>query len=135
MIEPRIQYAQTVDGVSIAYWTLGTGAPLVYMPIPPFSHIQLEWEMPECRQQYERLSGQRMLVRYDGRGCGLSDRDIDSYSIDSQILDLEAVVNSLNLDRFALMVSSHWGPVGITYTVRNPDRVSNLILWCCNASG
>jgi len=134
-MEPQIRYAQTADDVSIAYWTLGTGTPLVYMPIPPFSHIQLEWEMPECRQQFERLSAQRMLVRYDGRGCGLSDRDVDSYSIDSQILDLEAVVDSLNLDRFALMVSSHWGPVGIAYAARNPERVANLILWCCNASG
>jgi pimeloyl-ACP methyl ester carboxylesterase len=134
-MEPRIRYATTSDGVSIAHWTLGDGDPLVYMPIPPFSHIQLEWEMPECRQQYERLSRQRMLVRYDGRGCGLSDRDIDSYSIDSQTLDLEAVVNALDLDRFALMVSSHWGPVGIAYAARNPDRVSSLILWCCIASG
>jgi class 3 adenylate cyclase len=133
--EPRIRYATTADGISIAYWTLGEGYPLVYMPIPPFSHILLEWEMPECREQYERLSKQHMLVRYDGRGCGLSDRDIDSYSIDSQILDLEAVVNSLGLERFALMVSSHWGPVGIAYAARNPERVSNLILWCCIASG
>ena len=99
----------------------------MYMPIPPFSHIQLEWEMPECRQQYERLSRQRMLVRYDGRGCGLSDRDVESYSIDSQILDLEAVVNALELDRFALMVSSHLGPVGIAFAAQS-NRVSNLIL-------
>ena len=91
--------------------------------------------MPECREQYERLSRQRMLVRYDGRGCGLSDRDVDSYSIDSQILDLEAVVDALKLERFALMVSSHWGPVGIAYAARNPERVSELILWCCNAKG
>jgi hypothetical protein len=43
-MEPRIQYAQTSDGVSIAFWTLGEGMPLVGMPTPPFSHIQLEWQ-------------------------------------------------------------------------------------------
>ena len=44
-MEPRIQYAQTADGVSIAYWTLGEGTPLVVVPPPPVSHAQLAWEM------------------------------------------------------------------------------------------
>ena len=47
MAEPRIQYAKTKDGVSIAYWTLGEGLPVVVMASPPFSHIQLEWQWPE----------------------------------------------------------------------------------------
>jgi hypothetical protein len=42
-MEPRIQYAKTKDGVSIAFWTLGEGMPMVYMPDLPFSHIQMEW--------------------------------------------------------------------------------------------
>ena len=50
-MEPRIQYAKTTDGVSIAYWTLGEGAPLVYMPEAPWSHIQLEWGVPLRRAQ------------------------------------------------------------------------------------
>ncbi|GAF91604.1 unnamed protein product, partial [marine sediment metagenome] len=54
-MEPRIQYAQTADGVSIAFWTLGEGMPLVHMPLI-FSHIQMEWQLPECRRWYERLA-------------------------------------------------------------------------------
>ncbi len=39
-MEPRIQYAQTADGVSIAYWTLGEGPPLVMMADTLWSHIR-----------------------------------------------------------------------------------------------
>ena len=56
-MEPRIQYAKTEDGVSIAFSTLGEGTPLVFMPAP-FSHLQLDWETPENRIWYEQLAGQ-----------------------------------------------------------------------------
>ena len=62
-MEPRIQYAQTKDGVSIAYWTLGEGLPLLLMYTGGFSHIQLEWEIPQLRRVYERLAQNLMLVR------------------------------------------------------------------------
>ncbi len=52
-MEPRIQYAQTKDGVSIAFWTLGEGVPLVHMPWIPFSHTQLDWQIPRFRKWYE----------------------------------------------------------------------------------
>jgi hypothetical protein len=51
-MEPRIQYAQTTDGVSIAYWTLGEGMPFISMPPAAFSHVQLEWRVPEARRWY-----------------------------------------------------------------------------------
>ena len=87
-MEPRIHYAQSKDGVSIAYWTLGNGEPFVYSPVMPFSHIQLEWEIPECRRWYERLASGRQLVRFDGRGSGLSDRDASDFTLDAQLRDL-----------------------------------------------
>jgi pimeloyl-ACP methyl ester carboxylesterase len=134
-MEPRIQYAKTSDGVSIAYWALGEGAPLVYMPIPPFSHIQLEWEIAECREWYLRLAKRHKLIRYDGRGSGLSDRVVSDYSMEGQSRDLQAVVDSAGVDRFAIMVASHSAPVGISYVTQNPERVSHLILWCAVVRG
>ncbi len=128
-MEPRIQYAQTEDGVSIAYWTLGKGMPLVAMPNMPFSHIQLEWQLPEYRRWYEGLAEKRMLVRYDGRGHGLSDRDVTEFSLDAWLLDLEAVLDRLGLERFALFGVLHSGPVAIAYAARHPERVSHLLLW------
>ncbi len=132
-MEPRIQYAQTADGVSIAFWALGEGLPVVVMPNVPFSHIQLEWQLPEYRRWYEGLAEKRMLVRYDGRGHGLSDRDVADHSLDGRILDLEAVLDRLGLERFALFGVLHSGPVGIAYAARHLERVSHLLLWSAYA--
>jgi class 3 adenylate cyclase len=70
-----------------------------------------------------------MVVRYDCRGAGLSDRDVTDFSLDAQVLDLEAVVDRLGLERFALLSPIHSGPVAIAYAARHPDRVSHLVLW------
>jgi class 3 adenylate cyclase len=129
-MEPRIQYAQTKDGVSIAFWTMGKGMPLVQMPAPPWSHVQLECQLPLIRSMYECLAEKRMLIRYDNRGCGLSDREVSDYSFDAQMLDVEAVVDSVGLDRFALLGNVSSGPLAIAYAAHHPERVSHLLLWC-----
>jgi class 3 adenylate cyclase len=129
-MEPRIQYARTADGVSIAFWTLGEGMPLVQMPTMPLSNIQMEWQMPEVRRWYERLSEKRKLVRYDGRGSGLSDRDVTDYSLEAHVLDLEAVVDRLRLERFTLFGMTYAGPVAVAYAAGHPERVSQLLLFC-----
>jgi class 3 adenylate cyclase len=135
-MEPRIQYAQTKDGVSIAFWALGKGMPLIMMPPAAFSHVQLEWRVPEARRWYERLAESRKLVRYDLRGTGLSQRDVtDFFSLDSQMLDLQAVVDRLGLESFALFGFVTSGPAAIAYAARHPERVSHLILWCSYARG
>ncbi len=129
-MEPRIQYAKTSDGVSIAFWTLGEGLPLVHLPDLPLSNVQMEWEYPKYRSLYERLAEKRMLVRYDGRGTGLSERDVADFSLDALLLDLEAVVDRTGLETFALFGYYGAGPVAIAYAARYPERVSHLILWC-----
>src|SRR3990170_1440565 len=134
-MEPRIQYAKTSDGVNIAFWTLGEGMPLLYMPTIPMSHLEVEWQNPEYRGWYERLATKRKLVRYDGRGSGLSDREVADYSVETHILDLEAVVDRLGLERFALFALLHAGPVAVVYAARHPERVSRLLLWCTYARG
>ncbi len=130
-MEPRIQYAKTSDGVSIAFWTLGEGMPLVQAPFLGWSHIQMEWQNPILRSLYERHAERgRRLVRYDSRGSGLSERDVTGLSLDSFVLDLEAVVDRLGLERFAVLGSLWTGPVAIAYAARHPERVSHLMLWC-----
>ena len=134
-MEPRIQYAKTKDGVSIAYYTIGKGIPLVEMPLMPWSHIQMQYQLPDWVRWSEGLSEKRMVVRYDGRGSGLSDRRTPDYSLDSMVLDLEAVIDAVGLERFALMAILFTGPVAIAYAARHPERLSHLLLWCSYASG
>src|SRR6266849_4570374 len=131
---PPIQYARTADGVGIAFWTLGRGTPLVYLAGGRWSHVEL-WQIPECRHWYERLAQQRMLVRYDLRGTGQSERDVSDFSLEALVLDVEAVVDRLNLAQFALFGAADAGPVAIAYTARHPERVSHLVLWCAWARG
>jgi len=132
-MEPRIQYATTSDGVSIAYSVIGEGAPLVHLPWFPLSHLQAEWRVPEIRRWRERLAEGRMLVRFDGRGGGLSDHDVTDFTVDARLLDLEAVVDCLKLEKFALYAPLHSSPVAIAYAARHPERVSHLALCCAYA--
>jgi len=128
-MEPRIQYAKTADGVSIAYSVLGEGRALVFMTAWPFSHLEAEWRVPTYRLLHERLAERTRLVRYDSRGSGLSQRDVDDLSLDARVLDLDAVANHLALDTLDLLGYGSAGQVAITYAVRHPDRVAHLILW------
>jgi class 3 adenylate cyclase len=129
-MEPRIQYAQTKDGVSIAFSTMGEGMPFLCLPTIPYSHCKRTWEFPEFRRWFERLAEKRRLIWYDNRGSGLSDREVTDCSLDALLLDLEAVVERLKLERFVLYAELHGGPLAISYAARHPDQVSHLILWC-----
>ena len=136
MNQPEIRYCKTSDGVNIAYWTMGEGPALFYMPFSPvFSHIQMEWQIPEMRAWYEALAERVTLVRYDCRGMGLSDRAVPELSLDALVRDLEAVVSDLKLDRVALFGHANSAPAAITYAADNPAGVSNLIIWSTAATG
>ncbi len=131
-MEPRIQYAKTADGVSIAFHVVGRGMPFVQMQMLG-STIRLQWEVPEFRPWYERQAGKRMLVQYDNRGTGLSQRDVTDFSLEALGSDIEAVADRLGLERFVLWGTQYMGPVAIAYAARHPERVSHLILWCSYA--
>ncbi|MEE8345763.1 MAG: adenylate/guanylate cyclase domain-containing protein [Dehalococcoidia bacterium] len=131
-MEPRIQYAKTSDGVSIAFRVLGKGMPFV-QTLALGSDLRLHWEIPEVRTWYEHLAEKRMLVQYDNRGTGLSQRDVTGFSLEALGCDIEAVADRLGLERFALWGTQNMGPVAIAYAARHPERVSHLILWCSYA--
>jgi pimeloyl-ACP methyl ester carboxylesterase/DNA-binding CsgD family transcriptional regulator len=127
-IEQQIRFCRTSDGVRIAYATVGQGPPLVRV-LGWFSHLVQEWETPLRRVRYEALSARHLFIRYDGRGMGLSDRRVSDYSPEAQVRDLEAVIDAVGVERFALYGDSQGGPTAIVYAVRHPERVSHLILY------
>lgn len=126
-LKQSIRFCTSSDGVRIAYATTGAGPPLV-RAAHFLTHLEYDLESPVWRPWLAELSRHRTLVRYDGRGCGLSDRDTTALSIDALVADLEAVVDAAGLKRFPLLGSSQGSAVSIAYAVRHPERVSCLVL-------
>ena len=96
MTEPRIQYAQTKDGVSIAYTQFGDGPPLIITSPSVWSHIGSEGpRIPDFTRLWrEGLASRNRVVRFDIRGSGLSERNITSFTPDDLVVDLAAVATS-----------------------------------------
>ena len=101
-MEPQIQYAKTEDGVSIAYWTMGEGPPLVISPNLTGGSGQMAFEFPGARPFWTRLSHRLQLISFDYRGTGMSQRDVIDYSLAATSRDLSAVVDRIGHERFAL---------------------------------
>jgi pimeloyl-ACP methyl ester carboxylesterase/DNA-binding winged helix-turn-helix (wHTH) protein len=133
-LAPDIRYGQSASGARIAYASAGAGPPLV-KAANWFTDLDLERGSPIWAHWIDALSAHHRLVRYDLRGCGRSDRDVDDFSLDAWVEDLELVVDSAGLDRFPLVGHSHGGPVAIAYAVRHPERVSRLVLVGAYARG
>jgi class 3 adenylate cyclase/pimeloyl-ACP methyl ester carboxylesterase len=126
-MELRMQYATAVDGVRIAFGTAGRGSPcIIRVPSLPFVHSQLEWS--QGSEFFDQLAANWTVVQFDPRGTGLSDRDVTDFGMDKRMLDLDAVVERLGLDRFVLHGIGWGGPLAVTYALNNPERVSHLIL-------
>ena len=124
----RIQFCTAADNVRIAYATSGTGPPLV-KPANWITHLEYDWESPVWRHWLRELSRDHTLLRYDERGCGLSDHDAADLSFDSWVSDLETVIEATGLDRFPLLGLSQGCAVAVAYAVRHPERVSRLVLY------
>lgn len=118
----------------IAYATSGRGPPLV-KAANWLTHLEFDWRSPVWRPWFRELSRGFTLVRYDERGCGLSDREVEDLSFETWVRDLESVVDAAGLDRFPLFGMSQGGPVGIAYAARHPERVSRLVLYGSYAAG
>ena len=125
--EQEIHFCTTADGVQLAYSSIGNGPPLVKTG-NWMTHLEFDFESPIWRHLYRELSRDHTLIRYDARGNGLSDRDIENVSFETFVSDLEAVVDTAGLERFALFGISQGCAVSVAYAVRHPERVTRLVL-------
>lgn len=128
-MEPRIQYETTSDGVKIAYAVLGSG-PVIVFPSNVWGSIHLyKNEIVDHLKTFDGLvSLGWSVVTYDGRGCGSSDRNVEDYTIEGKLRDLEAVIARAAPERFAMCGMGQAGPAAMAYTVQQPRRVTHLIL-------
>jgi serine/threonine protein kinase/pimeloyl-ACP methyl ester carboxylesterase/Flp pilus assembly protein TadD len=133
-MQQEIRFCHAPDGVRIAYAIAGSGPPLV-KAANWLNHLEFDWQSPLWRNLFEDLASHYTLVRYDERGNGLSDWNAADLSFESFVRDLETVVDAAGLDRFPLLGISQGGAVALDYTVRHPQRVSQLILLGAYAKG
>ena len=126
-MKQQIRLCKTHDGVRVAYATTGRGPPLVKVS-NWLSHLELDWDSPVWRHWLTELSRDRTLVRYDERGCGLSDWEVPQLSFEAWVSDLETVVDALKLETFPLLGISQGASIAIAYAVRHPERVSHLLI-------
>ncbi len=127
-MEPQIRFCTSADGTRIAYTTLGEGPPFVVVS-PWGDDMERDWEHPEVRAFFESLAEGCLLVRFDRRGVGASQREVDDLSVEAQVADVETLVDRLQLDRFDLWGMLDGAAVGVAYAVHHPQHVSRLVLW------
>jgi pimeloyl-ACP methyl ester carboxylesterase len=133
-MEQQIRFCTTDDGVRLAYAQTGKGPPLVKVS-NWLSHLERDWGSPVWRHWLAELSRDHTFIRYDERGCGLSDWDVPELSFEAWVRDLETVVNAVGVERFPLLGISQGAAIAIAYTVRHPERVSHLVLYGGYARG
>ncbi|MEM1429724.1 MAG: alpha/beta fold hydrolase [Pseudomonadota bacterium] len=122
-----IRYTTSRDGTGIAWAETGDGPPLLRAG-HWLGHLEHDWSSPIWRPILDRLARGRRLVRYDPRGTGLSDRQMNGATVEELADDLEAVADAAGLDRFPIYAISQSVPVAITFAARRPERVSRMIL-------
>ncbi|MFA3919301.1 alpha/beta fold hydrolase [Ruegeria hyattellae] len=123
----EVRFCQSADGAQIAYATAGSGQPLV-KAANWLSHLEFDWESPVWSHYFSSLVRGRRLIRYDARGNGLSDWNVNDHSFERQMEDLEAVVGALELEKFSIIGISQGCMRGVAYAAKYPERVNKLIL-------
>jgi len=123
----QIQFCKSADGTRIAYSIVGSGSPLVW--VRAFGHLQFDYEGPIWKPWLSWLTGRHRVVRYDWRGCGLSDREEVRFSSKQHLEDLQAVVAAAKLERFTLLAMSSESGVAIAYAVQHAAHVARLVLY------
>ena len=132
--QQEIHFCTASDGCRIAYALAGHGPPLV-KTANWLNHLEYDWQSPIWSHLLHALAAEHRLVRYDQRGNGLSDWEVDDISFEAFVRDLESVIEATGLKRFALLGISQGCAISINYAVRHPERVSHLVLYGGYARG
>lgn len=133
-MQQEIRFCTASDGVRLAWARHGSG-PTIVKTSNWLTHLEYDWESPVWRHWLAGLGERNTLIRYDDRGCGLSDREPGALSLDRWVADLETVVDAAGLDRFALFGLSGGSMTAVAYAARHPERVERLVIYGGYARG
>ena len=123
-----VHFCTADDGARLAWSSVGDGPTLV-KTANWLNHLEFDWESPIWRPFLHAIAADHRLIRYDARGNGLSDWEVEDFSLAAFVRDLEVVINNAGLNRFALYGASQGAAIAISYAVRHPERVTCLVLY------
>jgi class 3 adenylate cyclase/pimeloyl-ACP methyl ester carboxylesterase len=124
----KVNYCRAPDGVRLAYAIAGRGPPLV-KTANWMNHLEYDWESPAFGHFFRALAQEFTFLRYDARGNGMSDWDVEDVSLDAWVSDLKTVVDAAGLNCFPLLGMSQGCAISVAFAVRHPERVSHLVLY------
>lgn len=134
-VKQRIRYTRSRDGTALAWASAGAGPPLV-KAANWLTHLEHDLDSPAWSHWVRFFAAHFHFVRYDERGCGLSDREVADLSFERWVEDLEAVIGAAEIDEpMTLLGVSQGAATVIAYTARHPERVGRLILYGGYAQG
>src|SRR5687767_3525834 len=126
----QVRYLRTPDGVKLAWAEAGTG-PLLIKAANWLTHLEYDWESPVWRHWLRFFAGHTRFVRFDERGCGMTDWNVGDLSFERWQDDLGQVVAAAAPpdQRFALLGISQGAATCVAYAAAHPERVSALVLY------
>jgi pimeloyl-ACP methyl ester carboxylesterase/DNA-binding CsgD family transcriptional regulator len=125
----KIRFAKTADKVSLAWARSGSG-PVVVKAANWLTHLQYDWESPVWRHWMEFFTDHFTFIRFDERGCGMSDWEVENVSESNWLGDMECVIDAAEIDEPVIGLGVSQGAVTvIRYAIKYPERVSRLILY------
>ena len=124
---PVVKFCRSKDGTSIAHAVSGGGYPLLFAG-SWMTHLDMDWDSPAYGDYIKHLSRRFQVIRYDQRGNGLSQWSDVDISFERMIDDMEVVIETYGYEKVAILGMSQGASVAIAYALRQPDRVSHLVL-------
>lgn len=126
---PAIRFTRTSDDVRIAYQVFGSGPPLLWLPVHPFSHLRQNWAVDDLARFWTALAERWTVAMFDIRGTGLSEREAVDWSFEAVMRDMLAVLEALRWPVCDLAMMNSGTPHGLVFAAEYPERVANLLIW------
>lgn len=134
-MQSGIKYVSSADGANIAYEADGSGPPLLYVR-GWISNLELQRLDPAIERLFAPLREHRTVIRYDGRGNGLSDWELPNpITYEDLVADLDAVISTIDAPTFDIWATTYGGPLAIDYIARHPERINKVVLDGTYANG
>ena len=115
-----------VNGVNLWYRISGEGEPVAQIHGAGFGHFNFDPATPELSRHF-------MVVDYDMRGYGQSDRPLQHYDMEVWADDLAGLLDALDLGQAHIHGTSMGGMIAIAFAGKYPDRTTSVVINCAAA--